>query len=129
MTSPVTGIEGLRVLTETTFDGFPDSTIQKWIEEAVKQYDDLKQDKQELIERVKELEHGNRACAVAIRDMVSRGDIKPLMVGNEALDEIVNKFAIDKKIEALEECVGVCGFLSCEDSLKARIKQLRHEGE
>lgn len=41
----------------------------------------------------------------------------------------LNKFALEQKIEALEECVGVCGFLSCEDSLKARIKQLRKGGE
>jgi chromosome segregation ATPase len=51
---------------------------------------------------VKELEHGNRACAIAIRELVERGDIEPLMVGNDALDKIVNKFAIEKKIEELD---------------------------
>lgn len=54
-------------------------------------------------ERVKELEHGNRACAIAIRELVERGDIEPLMVGNDALDKIVNKFTIEKKIEALRK--------------------------
>lgn len=43
--------------------------------------------------------------------------------------EALNKFALEKKIEALQECVGVCGFLSCTDSLKSRIKQLRKESE
>ena len=43
--------------------------------------------------------------------------------------EALNKFALEKKIEALQECVGVCGFLSCTDSLESRIKQLRKGGE
>lgn len=56
-------------------------------------------------ERVRELEKGNRACAIAIRELIARGDIEPLMVGNEALDKIVNKFAIEKKIEALTSLI------------------------
>ncbi|AYA64290.1 hypothetical protein [Alteromonas sp. RKMC-009] len=37
--SNLKGIEGLRILTETTFDNFPDATVQAWISEAVWQYD------------------------------------------------------------------------------------------
>lgn len=53
-------------------------------------------------ERVKELEKGNKSCAVAIREIIAKGDIGPLLVTGPELDEIVNKFAIEKKIEALE---------------------------
>lgn len=85
-------------------------------------------------ERVKELEHGNRACAIAIRELVERGDIEPLMVGNDALDKIVNKFAIEKKIEALKSFASYAKGDDWEDAclqeaIKIEIEQLRKEQE
>lgn len=83
-------------------------------------------------EIVKELGHGNRACAIAIRELVKRGDIKPLMVGNDALDKIVNKFAIEKKIEGIESSIayaeGKAHFVDVSD-LQDYIEQLRKEQE
>jgi hypothetical protein len=79
-------------------------------------------------ERVKELESAVAAAIHAFdayeMDVDTYPTIEHVKLKNGLLSHL-NKFALEQKIEALEECVGVCGFLSCEDSLKARIKQLR----
>lgn|GEM_PF-2050632 len=54
-------------------------------------------------ERVEELEKSNRTCAVAIREIIAKGEIGSLLITGDKLDEIVNKFAIEQKIEALKE--------------------------
>lgn len=54
-------------------------------------------------ERVEELEKGNKSCAVAIREIIAKGEIGPLLVTGPELDEIVNKFAIEKKLKALND--------------------------
>jgi len=48
MSQSIKGIEGLRILTETTFEGMPDATIVTWAKEAVAQYDDLKSEHEKL---------------------------------------------------------------------------------
>ncbi len=82
-------------------------------------------------ELVKELEHGNRACAIAIRELIKRGDIKPLMVGNDALDKIVNKFAIEKKREGYYNSCIESGMNGGQADLLSDIyaEQLRKEQE
>lgn len=84
-----------------------------------------------LRERVKELESAVAAAIHAFdayeMDVDTYPTIEHVKLKNGLLSHL-NKFALEQKIEALEECVGVCGFLSCEDSLKARIKQLRKGG-
>jgi len=76
-------------------------------------------------ERVKELEHRCEMLKRVEKTFSEAPDLTFSEVQEMFSDEL-NKFALEQKIEVLEECVGVCGFLSCEDSLKARIKQLRN---
>lgn len=54
-------------------------------------------------ERVAELEKSNKSCAVAISCLIAKGEVGPLLITGDELDEIVNKFAIEKKIEMLRE--------------------------
>lgn len=53
-------------------------------------------------ERVKELEKSNKSCAVAIRQLIAKGEIGPLLITGDELDEIVNKFAIETSAKALQ---------------------------
>lgn len=78
----------------------------------------LKDELAKANERVKELEEKLQLTTITTHQAAFESDY-----GKERL----KKFAIEKKVEALEDCIGVCGFLSCDDSLKARIKQLRRE--
>jgi len=85
---------------------------ERQLKETSGMFDDAISTCEEIRERVKELEkHLNYYGKLIDSDPETRD---------------LSKFALEKKVEALEECVGVCGFLSCEDSLKARIKQLRN---
>jgi len=65
----------------------------------------LANESHEYQQRVRELECGNRYVAVAIREIVARGDIKPLMAERNAIDEIANKFALEQKIGGVSEFV------------------------
>lgn len=75
-------------------------------------------------ERVGKLEKGNKSCAVAIREIIAKGDIGPLLVTGPELDEIVNKFAIEQQIKGLKDYQALCGFADCRKSIDARIAQL-----
>ena len=85
-------------------------------------------------ERVAELEKGNKSCAVAIREIIAKGDIGPLLVTGPELDEIVNKFAIENKLEVLTELLDENKNDGFSDSVarqlcERKIGQLRKEQE
>lgn len=42
------GVEGLRIVSETTFDDFPDKTIECWVKHAIEQYDTIVKENEQL---------------------------------------------------------------------------------
>ena len=47
-------IENLRILAETTFDDFPDSSITAWVEQAIKDYDELERELSKAIDIIED---------------------------------------------------------------------------
>ncbi len=86
-------------------------------------------------ERVKELEKGNKSCAVAIREIIAKGDIGPLLVTGPELDEIVSKFAIETRAKALQSLLNkkcpVSGYVirdkESREIIAEELEQLRTE--
>lgn len=55
MSNNIKGIEGLRILCDTTFEDYPDATIHQWVREAVKQHDAMKRERDEAASRADEI--------------------------------------------------------------------------
>ncbi|MEO9497693.1 MAG: hypothetical protein ABJG42_24680 [Vibrio splendidus] len=104
----------------------------KWCLTSSGEVEQLREQLAKANERVKELEKGNKSCAVAIREIIAKGDIGPLLVTGDELDEIVNKFAIEQKIEAFEKYAFMCEAFRTVPSiegLRHHAEQLRKEQE
>jgi len=87
-------------------------------------------------ERVKELDQENKEFTMLIANLVRRADVKIDLLQNptyEKASEQLNKFAIEKKIEALKEQLKRKSFKSVHDLIEIVIdsyeNQLRKEQE
>lgn len=70
----IKGIEGLRILCETTFDDMPDATIEAWCRAAVEQFDNARKDTyKEALRRIEEgasVDSRGRVNISVIRDIL-----------------------------------------------------------
>lgn len=89
--------------------------------------------KQDLVSKqqkhIKWLERRNAKLLARVDELEARLASAAITGKGSCPSEELAKHNLAQQIKALEDCVGVCGFLSCEDSLIARIKQLHKGGE
>tara|TARA_R110002049_G_scaffold255016_3_gene430536 strand:+ start:5339 stop:5776 length:438 start_codon:yes stop_codon:yes gene_type:complete len=87
----------------------------------------------------KDLEKSNAACAVAINEMISRGEVKSLLKGNSEIDDIVNNYALEQQEKGIEWLIEnettICRIQGAKRSVVfcvdagARVSQLRNQAK
>ena len=89
-------------------DAFAASIVKSMTPEEINNtFQKLHDENQTLKLRAEKAERELDNIAVVIGQLIKRGEIKPLLIGDEEVNATMNKFAIQQKVEILEHLLDV----------------------